>query len=254
MTDKSRSDNSSRSCISDPVCINACRIYDSCADKDCAENLPVFFTQPVQMKIDSATGIRFAGADIITVYINNEPVPFHKGFYTVEMTFFLEISIDVFSVPNMRPENVSGLSIFSKKAVLYGGEGSVKVFSSDNDQCIPDDIHQSLPKTTVQTAPPVPLDAKLNKGQQGVLPCCQIPDTICKRYGGSFMTGDRANTVSVTVGLFTIVQMERYSQMLIPSFDCTIPERECSPSSDTPCEMFEKLDFPLEAFFPQEIT
>ena len=80
MTDRSRSDNSSAFRKTEPVCINSGRIYDSCADKDCAQELPVFFTQPVQMKIDSAGSIRLVGADIITVCIKNEPMPFHKGF------------------------------------------------------------------------------------------------------------------------------------------------------------------------------
>ncbi len=254
MTDRNQNDRSSTFCNSEPVCINASRIYDSCADKDCAENLPVFFTQPVQQKIDNANSIRFVGADVITVYISSEPVPFHRGFYTVEMTFFFEVTIDIYSTPNMRPETVCGLSIFNKKVVLYGGEGCVKVFSSDTDCGVNPKSHQSLPKATVQTATPIPLSAKLVKCPPMCIPCCQIPDFICSRYNGSFVIGDRPNTVMVTIGLFTIVQIERSVQMLIPAYDFCVPEKECSPTSSNPCEMFGRLDFPTDEFFPPDAS
>ena len=179
-------------------------------------------------------------------------MPFHKGFYTVEMTFYFEISIDTYSAPNVRPETVSGLGIYIKKAVLYGGEGSIKVFTSDIDQFIPNNIHHSLPKAVVMAAEPIPLDAKLLKGKSTVVPCCQIPDPICKRFGGSFFMGERIGTVTVTLGLFTIVHMERYSQITVPSCEYIIPEQDCPHGCDSPCEMFRKLDFPSEAFFPQK--
>ncbi len=254
MTDKNRNDRSPGFGDSEPVCINASRIYDSCAEKDCAEDLPVFFTQPVQQKIDSASSIRLIGTDIITVHIKNEPVPFHRGFYTVEMTFFIEITLEIFSAANMRPDTVIGLSLYSKKAVLYGGEGNVKVFSSATEHSESHDVQKSLPKATVQTAAPIPLSAKLVKCPPMCIPCCRIPDYICTRYGGIFATNDRPNTVMATIGLFTIVQMERDVRMLINAYEYSIPEKECRPSSSDPCEMFGRLDFPTEAFFPEDIS
>lgn len=238
------------------VCINASRIYDSCADKDCAEDLPVFFPHPIQQKIDNASSVRFCSADVITVYINLEPVPFHRGFYTVEMTFFFEVTLELCSAPSMRPDKVCGLSIFTKKAVLYGSEGSVKVFSSDADcdcgafaapQC-------TLPKATVQTAAPIPLSAQLVKCPPMCIPCCQIPEAVSSRFGGGMVTGDRGNTVLVTIGLFTIVQIERRVQMLMPAYDFCVPEKECPTTSSSPCELFGKLDFPTEEFFPPDVS
>ena len=32
-----------------------------------------------------------------------EPVPFHKGFYSVDMTFFFEVTLDVFQTPAAPP-------------------------------------------------------------------------------------------------------------------------------------------------------
>lgn len=244
-------------CCNESVCIDALRVYDSCADKDCLEDLPVFFQQSTQHKIDNACNIRLRDVDVITVYINLEPVPFHRGFYTVEMTFFFEVVLDVFSTPASCPDTVCGLSIFNKKVVLYGSEGNVKIYSSDMDCDNPEQFTfpaKNLPKASVQVATPIALSAELRECPPLCMPCCRIPDCICNRFGGCFVTSDRGKTVYVTIGLFTIVQIERNVQMLIPAYDFCIPEKECVASSDNPCELFSRIDFPTDEFFPPKVT
>lgn len=239
------------------VCIDALRVYDSCADKDCLENLAVFFQPQTQQKIDNACNIRLRDVDVITVYINLEPVPFHRGFYTVEMTFFFEVILDVFSTPASCPDTVCGLSVFSKKVVLYGSEGNVKIYSSDMDcECGGSFTTpaKNLPKASVQVATPIALAAELRECPPLCMPCCRIPEHICQRFGGTFATSDRGKAVYVTIGLFTIVQIERNVQMLIPAYDFCIPEKECVASSDNPCEMFSRIDFPTDEFFPPKVT
>ena len=56
----------------------------------------------------------------------------------------------------------------------------------------------------------------------------------------------------VTLGLFSIVQMERDVQMTVPAYDFCIPDRECDCNTDSPCETFSKIDFPVDEFFPRE--
>lgn len=243
-------------CCNESVCIDAMRVYDSCADKDCLEDLPVFFQQCTQQRIDGACNIRLRDVDVITVYINLEPVPFHRGFYTVEMTFFFEVVLDVFSTPASCPDTVCGLTMFNKKVVLYGSEGNVKIYSSDDDceQSGPTNVTKNLPKASVQVAAPIALSAELRECPPMCMPCCRIPDCICNRFGGVFVTSDRGKTVYVTIGLFTIVQIERNVQMLIPAYDFCIPEKECVASSDNPCELFSRIDFPTDEFFPPKVT
>ena len=57
------------------VCIDTGRIYDSCSDKDCLEDLRVYFTECNQRIVDQAVSVRSRRADVITVYIDIEPVP-----------------------------------------------------------------------------------------------------------------------------------------------------------------------------------
>lgn len=238
------------------VCIDAYRVYDSCADKDCLEDLRVCFTEAAQQVIDKACNVRLRNVDVITVYLDLETVPFQKGFYSVDMTFFFEVSLDVFMAPAAMPVTVCGLCIFNKKVVLYGSEGNVKIYSSDfsmNDCDNQNAPVKNLPKASVQVADPIGLSAKLCEVKDCCCceaPVCRIPDCICRRYGGEFVRNAGCKFVTVTIGLFTIVQIERNVQMLIPAYDFCIPEKECVASSDNPCELFSRIEFPTDEFFP----
>ncbi len=241
------------------VCIDAFRVYDSCADKDCLAGLRVYFTEAGQHVIDQACNVRIKDVDVITVYVNLEPVPFNKGFYSVDMTFFFEVNLDVLLAPAACPVSVSGLSIHNKKVILFGSEGNVKIFHSDSctdaDTTEINSIYKNLPRASVQVAEPIGLDAKISCNNQN--PCEQIspiPDSISRRYGGEFLTTNNGNSVFVTIGIFTIVQIERNVQMLVPTYDFCIPEKECIPTSDDPCELFSRLEFPTDEFFPPRVT
>ena len=243
--------------FNETVCIDAQRVYDSCGDKDCLEDLEVYFTPPTQNIIDKATNVRLRDVEVITVLLDLEPVPFHKGFYSVDMTFFFDVCLDVFMQPAAVPVTVSGLSVFSKKVILYGSEGNVKIFSSDFK--LDEFDHQNmfvrnLPKATVQVAEPIALSAKLCEKKKCCPPPCRIPECICKKYGGEFQGDKSEKEVLVTIGIFTIVQIERNVQMMIPAYDFCIPDKECVTSCDNPCELFSRIDFPTYEFFPPKST
>ena len=232
------------------VCIDAQRVYDSCSDKDCIEDIRVLFPAARQSLVDSATNVRVRELNVITVYIDLQPIPFNKGFYSVDMTFFFDVCLDLFGGTASCPVPINGVAIFNKKVVLYGSEGNVKLFTSG---CSMDDVQAEdarvLPKATVQVAQPVALSARLCEHSAcGCEPYCRIPESICQRYGGDFDSCPQKNTVYVTIGLFIIVQMVRNVQMLIPAYDFCVPEKECVASSDNPCELFRRIDFPTSEF------
>ena len=57
----------------------------------------------------------------------------------------------------------------------------------------------------------------------------------------------------VTLGQFSIVRLERDSQLLIPSYDFCMPSKECAATdsaSDNACDLFRQIKFPVEQFFP----
>ena len=238
--------------IREAVCIDTNRVYDSCADKDCLADLRVYFPPQCQEIVEHATNVRCRGTEILNVFMDVEKVPFNRGCYSVDITFFFKVTVEVYSVASVPPTTICGFSTFSKKCILYGSEGNVKMFSSDGSA---DEIDSTdckvLPKATVQVAQPIALSARICDGSPcGCESCCRIPECICSRYGGEFETGSCPRTVYATIGLFIIVQIVRNVQMLIPAYDFCIPEKECEASSDNPCELVRRIEFPTDEFFP----
>ena len=141
----------SRDCFKEAVCIDAMRVYDSCSDKDCLEDLRVLFPAARQALVDSATNARIRDVSVLTVYIDLQPIPFNKGFYSVDMTFFFDVAVDLFGGPTASPVPVNGVAVFNKKVILYGSEGNVKLFSSGRgaEDPLPGEDCRVLPKATV---------------------------------------------------------------------------------------------------------
>lgn len=240
----------------EPVCIDVQRVYDSCSDKDCLKDLRVYFTDYNQQLVDNAVNVRIKDTDVITTYVDIEPVPFHRGFYSIDMTFFFSVCLDVFMTPGSSPQQISGVAVFSKKAILYGSEGSVRTFSSELS-CDEFDTQKAskrnLPIASVQVARPIALSAKLKHNCSACPVPCKIPTCVCDCVGGE-PTCSGTNSVFVTIGLFSIVQLKRNVQVLVESYDFCIPEKSCVTSSDNPCEMFSRLDFPTNEFFPPNVS
>ncbi len=242
--------------IKEAVCIDTDRVYDSCADKDCLADLRVYFTDQTQQIIDNAVSVRCRGCEVLNVCTETERVPFNKGFYSVNLTFFFLVSLDVFTSAQCPGETVCGLCMFSKKCILYGSDGNVKIFSSEfadrqGDEQLPPST--TSPKTKVQVAEPICLDAKLCRPCD----CCcsmrdgiNVPQYIRNRFRGSLCAPSDSKAVKVTLGVFTIVQLVRSVQMLIPAYDFCMPCKECSCDTEDPCDAFRRIKFPVDEFFP----
>lgn len=236
------------------VCIDGGRVYDSCCDRDCLADLRCSFTAAGQQLIDRAINVRCREAEVITVLIDVEPVHLNRGYYSCDLTFYFIVKFDVFLAQCAQPVQVVGACSFDKKVILYGSEGSVKVFSNETTirgECDTTAVPRSnMPKCVVECVDPVTLASELCE----VRSCCEsrsMPCCVTERLGGEIAccnAGDR--TVNVTLGLFTIVQLIRNVQMLIPVYDFCIPEKECENTTDDPCEVFSRLRFPTENFFP----
>lgn len=243
--------------IKEAVCIDTKRIFDSCVSKDCLEDLRVTFYPQSQCLIDHAVTIKARDATVKEVSIDVEEVPFNRGFYSVDITFYFKLCFDVYSAPCTTPQTAIGYAKFNKKCILYGSCGDVKVFVSnpisDMTDC-PVSPQYANPSAKVQTVDPVILSVDIKK-------CCDCHIPVCPSFPKSIIDccdndcvpccdGDKA--VLVTLGLFSIVQMERDVQILIPAYNYCIPDRECNCNTSNPCETFSTIDFPVEQFFPAE--
>ena len=121
--------NNTNGLCSNEVCIQTCKVYDSCRDKECIENLRVYLTESGQSLVDRATSIRCRKSEIIWVYSDVEPVAFNRGYYSVDLKIFFRITLDVFTSLG-RPTTVEGIATYDKKVILFGSEGNAKTFSS----------------------------------------------------------------------------------------------------------------------------
>lgn len=253
-------DDCSSDTACDSVCINASRIYDSCGAKDCLADLPVFFSEENQERVENACSAKIISANVLTSTIDVEPVAFHRGFYAVDMVFYFAVTVEVNSSSCSIPSTITGISVYGKRVVLYGGDGRVKTFSSDeevscdtSDTDCPCRYPSSMPKASVQISSPMALSAKLRPCPKCgcSLPCECIPDCVEDFIGCPIHRASRQSVVA-TIGIFTITQLERNVQIMIPSYDFCVPRKECKSSTDDPCEVFSKIEFPTDSFFPPQ--
>ena len=240
------------------VCIDAPRVYDSCADRDCLADLRVYFTDEGQPAIDGATSVRCRGCEVINVFSEIEKVPFNSGYYSVDNTFFFRVALDVYTTPADPPQTVYGLCTSSKKSILYGSEGSVKVFSSEFMNGIDTQLPavSTNPRAKIQVATPICLDARLCAAGDvgGNIPDVEtgIPEAVKRAFRGEFRQAAGEAAVRCTIGLFSIVQLERDVQLMIPAYRFCMPDKACTDSAEDPCDVFRRISFPVSEFFPPE--
>jgi len=243
-------------------CISVNKIFDSARDKDCLEDMKVFLCAPAQEVVDHANSVRCKEVEVIHTGISLEAVPFNRGFYQVMIRYFFCCTLEC-CVGNGRAVYVKGLCAFDKKVILYGSEKNVSVFTSDpekNNFCM--DINDlrcdsvpTLPTVVVEVANPIALDTKV---YERIRPfgnaCCTIeaiPDVVRQRFDGEFIDGIGASSCYVTVGMFSVVRMERPVQIVLPACNFCLPEKESTPAhTDDPCGIFGKMSFPLGEFYP----
>ena len=247
--------------IREAVCIHTRKIFDSCRDKDCVEDLRLYPTASSQTVIDRAISLKAGRAELLYAYIDVEPVGFNRGFYTVDVRYFYRITADAF-VGAARPVAISGLAVFEKRAILFGSEGSAKVFSSNTTTGDLDDqnlMRTNLPTAVVEAVDPLILGMKLTDPcDRPVCECCDaadIPAGIAAAFPGELSMSGEGRRVYVTLGQFSIIRLERESQLLIPAYDYCVPSKECSGGGEEdPCSVFRRVQFPMEEFFPPNTT
>ena len=214
--------------IREAVCVHTKKIFDSCKDKDCVEDLRVYPTMASQELLDRAMSVKAKSAQLLGAYVDVQPVSFNRGFFTVDVRFFYRICADAF-VGAARPAEVSGLAVFDKRAVLFGSEGSAKVFSSrDSLTCPVFQDQGELPSAVVEAVDPMILNLKLVDVCE-CRPCecsvAEIPSSIIEAFGDELVQGGDVHRLYVTLGQFSIIRLERDTHLLMPAYDYCIPEQ-----------------------------
>jgi hypothetical protein len=204
-----------------------------------------------QAYIDAAFSVKPRSAELMYAHVDVDEVTFNRGYYTVDVTYFYKIKGEAFPGGH----EVTGLAVFDKRVILFGSEGGVKTFSSDGNP----NLHGgSEPIGVVEAVDPITLGMKLvdvNFCTSGADIVPDIPATILESLGEEVVLSGASHLWYVTLGQFSIIRLERSSQLVIPVYDYCFPEKECAGiTDDDPCTLFSRINFPLDEFFPPDST
>lgn len=244
--------------VREAVCIHTKKIFSSCRDKDCIEDLRFYPTESAQEVLASAQGIRGGSAELLYTFVDVEPVNFNRGYYTVDMRFYYKITLQALS-GSTRYTEVTGLATFGKRVILCGGESGAKIFSSEPvaDELDPQlNLTADLPTAYVEVIDPLLLSAAFRDNCHyvpGIL--TGVPEGILSAFDEPLVLDEsQSRRVCVSLGQFSMVRLERDTQLLIPVFDYCVPTDECTVAgignTEDPCAIFADVDFPVDSFFP----
>ena len=192
--------------------------------------------------------MRPSAATLLYADVDVDEISFNRGYYTVDVTYFYEVTGTAFPGEN----RVRGLCVFNKRVMLFGSEGSAKVYASDGS--FADSAAQ--PVAVVECVDPIVLSMKLVDACPTALSADlrEIPQSILARFGEDLVQNEGARLLTCTLGQFSIIRLERDSQLVVPVYDYCLPEKECVPGEqDDPCSMFNRIRFPVEFFPPDSI-
>lgn len=236
--------------VREAVCIRTRKIFDSCRDKDCIEDLRVYLTTSSQSYLESAFSVRPKAAQLLYTDVNVEALSFNRGYYTVDVTYYYRITGE--TQPGGHP--IYGLAVFDKRVMLFGSEGCVKSFASDDPAVYTDNCS---PIGVVEAVDPLALSMKIIDRDCAMASDIEqrtIPAAIQEVFGEELVFSNSGKRLFVTLGQFSIIRLERNTQLLIPAYDYCMPDKECEGcgQSDDPCTLFGRIRFPVEEFFPPD--
>ena len=239
--------------------IHTRKITDSCRDKDCIEDLPVYLTTSSQALLDSSAGTRVRCAELISTYIDVEPVAFDRNHYCIDVTFYYRVIADTV-VGASRPATLCGLAVFSKRAVLCGEDSCAHIYRSDTRMYAPDGITRSYanrPTAVVEVLDPMVLGSRVRElCECGCKDSAAIhaPESVKAMFDEELCLNPENRKLFVTLGQFSIIRLERDAQLIVPVMDYSIPTKECCDNpgcAEDPCEMFSRIPFPAAQFTPK---
>ncbi len=233
------------------------QIVDSCLNQDCVEDLRVYLTRDSQDALDNATGAKARCCELIYAQLDVESIPYNCGHYTVDVTYYYRVTGDI-NTSGLRTCALCGLAVFSKRVVLYGGSGSAKSFSSRESQiCSETILRSSEPEAITEVVDPMILAAKVvdscDRRNRECTP--DIPTAILDSFGEELVLNNEGKQLYITIGQFSTIRLERDSQLEIPYCRYSLPTKECCEDpgcAEEPCDIFSRIAFPIDAFFPTD--
>lgn len=254
---------SSRGGVECGTCICTDKIFDAVKDKECLEDLRVFLGESGQDAVERANNIRAKSVEIVKACLSVSDVAFNRGYYSVSIRLYFRICFEA-CIPGGRSADFCGIAVYDKNLVLYGGEGNVSVFTSDTagDRFCCDCDRTgagatNLPRAVLEAATPIVLGVKVvDRSYQYGCCCCaqdQLPEYVQSCVPEPLTDNIGTKNLYITLGVFSIVRMQRPQTLMIQAADYCIPEKDSGAlgtDTATPCEIFKNMCFPTAEFCP----
>lgn len=244
-------------CAREAVCIHTKKIFDACRSKDCVEDLRFYPTEEANGVLTNAQTVKGGCAELLRVFVNVEPVCFERGRYAVDLRYFYRVTLQAYTSTSVRGTDVEGLAVFDKRCILFGSESGSKTFRSGGYDA------PAAPEAVVDALDPLVLGVRMSgvaeneplpaPADGGPAPVTEVPQGISDAFSSPLLFTGYARRIYVSLGQFSILRLERDTQLLIPAYDYCLPEKHCKcGTADDPCELFDGVCFPSGEFFPPD--
>lgn len=236
------------------VCIDTQRVLDSCRDRDCYEDVRVYLTTFGEETLCAATNVRTKAVKTLWAYVGIDEVPFNNGFYRITIKYYILVELEA-CLGIGRTQTFKGLTTLEKTVILYGGDGNATTYysSPENTYCNIGNINTvgtNAPTAVVETVEPVVLGTKVKECVCNLgCDCAELPDIVTNCLDGEICTNGNGPKLYISLGIFSVIRIERPAQLLVQATDYSVPDKECcAASEDNPCDLFRNMAFPVGRF------
>ena len=94
-----------------PIKVN--RVFDSCSDRDCFSNIQILMDGGALP--ENITMVKSRCVRVSDICMNIEPVPFNRGFYSIDLTYTFRIEFMAYERACSSPVLLTGTAYASKK-------------------------------------------------------------------------------------------------------------------------------------------
>jgi len=236
-------------------CIITPKVYDSCRTQDCLSRAEIGYARAAENK-DTANEKYFKEGEIITPPDNAASVtidklkvkriivsdkklnPFKNGFWDIDLKYVFEYRLVFREADGAVICSVRANSIYNKKVTLFGSISTDAIFATDMfGKSLGDSLTLDADPFVLVEAKAVALSAEIKHRKHSEAEILNID-------------GRSRGAVEVTIGLFTIIKLFRIVQLLVESKGFCIPPVCKDDHPVSPCEFFERMDFPWDMFSP----
>lgn len=112
----------------DTVPIKVNRVFDSCSDRDCFSNVQILMDGgelPENIMLVKSRCVR-----VSDICMNIEPVPFNRGFYSIDLTYTFRVELMAYERSCSSPVLLTGTAYTGKMSFCTAAKAIQKHFSA----------------------------------------------------------------------------------------------------------------------------